>query len=184
MSIQSQINRINTNIANAYDAVVTMGGTIPQTQNTANLPAAIATIPPITGYTILDYIQGTGTQYIDTLITPTSTYKIQVVASNHSINDTPFFGAYTSWAVNSLLCYGVTVNGNQRVYSEGQRPGNNFINHNITSSTSYTITLDYTSMTVNNSSVTFSNMGRINTTLKIFWGGGRISGYKMYSFKI
>lgn len=183
MSIQSQIDRINTNIANAYDAVVTMGGTIPQTQNTANLPDAIATLAQ-TDYIQLEWIEGTGTQYIDTLITPTSTYKIQVVASNHSNDDTPFFGAYTSWAVNSLLCYGVTINGNQRVYSEGQYSGNNFINHNITSSTPYTITLDYTSMTVNNSSVTFSNMGRINTTLKIFWGGERISKFRLYSAKV
>ena len=44
MSIQSQIDRINTNIANAYDAVDTMGGTLPVTQNSANLPDAIATL--------------------------------------------------------------------------------------------------------------------------------------------
>lgn len=56
MSIQSEITRINTNIANAYSAVQTMGGTLPATQNSANLPAAIASIT--NGITVgSDYIQ-------------------------------------------------------------------------------------------------------------------------------
>lgn len=92
MSIQSQIDRINTNIANAYDAVDTMGGTLPVTQNSANLPDAIATLAQ-TDYIQLEWVEGTGVQYIDTGITPNDNYIIEMTASNHSNDDTAFFGA-------------------------------------------------------------------------------------------
>ena len=85
MSIQSQIDRINTNIANAYDAVTTMGGTLPQTQNSANLPAAIATIPSI--YTQLEWIEGTGCQYIDTGINANTVGKIQTKFKSVNANN-------------------------------------------------------------------------------------------------
>lgn len=61
MSIQSEITRINTNIANAYSAVTAMGGTVPQTQNSANLPDAIATLYEAQ-YIQLEWIESTGTQ--------------------------------------------------------------------------------------------------------------------------
>jgi len=45
MSIQSEINRINSNIANAYDELETKGATMPQTENSNNLATTIASIP-------------------------------------------------------------------------------------------------------------------------------------------
>lgn len=45
MSIQSEIERINANIASAYDAVQEKGGDLPKERNSNNLPAAIAGIP-------------------------------------------------------------------------------------------------------------------------------------------
>lgn len=45
MSVQSEINRIKTNIAGAYSAVSEKGGTVPQTQNSSNLAEAIRSIP-------------------------------------------------------------------------------------------------------------------------------------------
>ena len=45
MSIASEIQRIKSNIALSYDAVAGKGGQLPQTQNSANLPQAISTIP-------------------------------------------------------------------------------------------------------------------------------------------
>lgn len=45
MSIATQITRIKGNIASAYDAIETKGGTLPTDENSANLPSAIATIP-------------------------------------------------------------------------------------------------------------------------------------------
>lgn len=45
MSVQSEITRITGNIASAYTAVSGKGGTLPSAQNSANLPAAIESIP-------------------------------------------------------------------------------------------------------------------------------------------
>lgn len=45
MSIASEITRINNNIANAYTSVNNKGGTLPATQNSANLATAITSIP-------------------------------------------------------------------------------------------------------------------------------------------
>lgn len=45
MSIASQITRINTNIANAYDACEFKGATMPATENSSNLARTIRSIP-------------------------------------------------------------------------------------------------------------------------------------------
>ena len=45
MSIATELEALNTNIKNAYDAIDTKGGTIPQNKNMVNLPTAIASIP-------------------------------------------------------------------------------------------------------------------------------------------
>lgn len=45
MSIQSEIDRINGNISDAYSAVDEMGGTLPTIRNSANLAGAIGSIP-------------------------------------------------------------------------------------------------------------------------------------------
>lgn len=59
MSVQSEITRINGNIANAYTAVSGKGGTLPSARNSANLPAAIQSIP--TGTLIEKNITQNGT---------------------------------------------------------------------------------------------------------------------------
>lgn len=51
MSIQSEIERISSNVASAYDAVREKGGAIPEKQNSNNLAAAIQEIPTIGGVT-------------------------------------------------------------------------------------------------------------------------------------
>lgn len=45
MSIQSEITRIENNIAKAYSAVEEMGADIPEEANSDNLPSAIRAIP-------------------------------------------------------------------------------------------------------------------------------------------
>ena len=45
MSIQNEIDRINANISAAYAAVAEKGGTLPEAQTSANLAAAILSIP-------------------------------------------------------------------------------------------------------------------------------------------
>ena len=45
MSVQTEIDRIITAVGNAYDSVVTKGGTVPTDETVANLAAAIDSIP-------------------------------------------------------------------------------------------------------------------------------------------
>lgn len=45
MSIASELNALNGHIISAYDEIDTMGGTIPQNKNMANLASAISSIP-------------------------------------------------------------------------------------------------------------------------------------------
>lgn len=45
MSVQTQIDRIESNIAAAYTAAAAKGATMPATQNSDNLEAAISSIP-------------------------------------------------------------------------------------------------------------------------------------------
>ena len=45
MSIATELEALNTNIKNAYNAIDTKGGTIPQNKNMVNLTTAIASIP-------------------------------------------------------------------------------------------------------------------------------------------
>lgn len=52
MTIASEINRINGNIANAYTALGEKGATLPQAQNSANLAATIAGVPAGGGDTV------------------------------------------------------------------------------------------------------------------------------------
>lgn len=45
MSIQTQIDRIKSNLLGAYNAVLAKGGTLPAAKNSANLAAAVSSIP-------------------------------------------------------------------------------------------------------------------------------------------
>lgn len=45
MSIATAIQNAQQRVANAYTAISNMGGTLPATQNLANMPTAIASIP-------------------------------------------------------------------------------------------------------------------------------------------
>ena len=58
MSIQSQINRIKSNISSAYTAAQSKGATMPSQQNSANLAAAINSI---SANQAADYVVETGT---------------------------------------------------------------------------------------------------------------------------
>lgn len=48
MSVASEITRIASAVADAYDAVEDQGGTLPASEVVANLADAIATIPAVT----------------------------------------------------------------------------------------------------------------------------------------
>ena len=63
MSVASEITRINNNIANAYIAINSKGGTLPQTQNSANLATAINSISGGGGGGSIQVVNGIIEQY-------------------------------------------------------------------------------------------------------------------------
>ena len=73
MSIASQITRINTNIANSYTAVDGKGGTLPATQNSANLATAINSIEVIEQATA----EGESLNLANTKAMPYSDYAVE-----------------------------------------------------------------------------------------------------------
>ncbi len=52
MSIQSEIDRIRGHVADVYEAVKAKGGTLPNTQTSANMFQAVQSIPTNTGVTV------------------------------------------------------------------------------------------------------------------------------------
>jgi len=81
-TIKAAILSLKSRIADAYTAIATKGGTLPATQDSANLPTAIASIPSgtpeylPTGYTQLTYARLTSTAattmntYLSAMVTP------------------------------------------------------------------------------------------------------------------
>lgn len=87
MTIEEQIQRLKTNIANAYTSLSNKGATLPTDQVSANLASTIDTITTgggsedvPSGYTTVSYVQKTNnntTPYIDLFFIPTSNTKIE-----------------------------------------------------------------------------------------------------------
>ena len=68
MSIATELEALNTNIKNAYNAIDTKGGTIPQNKNMVNLPTAINSIPEGglgADNNLADFLSGTSTTLYD-----------------------------------------------------------------------------------------------------------------------
>ena len=86
MSIASQIQRIKSNIALSYDAVAGKGGQLPQTQNSANLPQAIATIPQGSennGVYLVQVIDYDGTVLKEARLNEGETFTLPTPPTNH-----------------------------------------------------------------------------------------------------
>lgn len=91
MSIASELSALNGYILGAYDEVNTMGGTLPQNKNMANLATAIGTIPAGGGTTITPlsvtsngtYTAPTGTAYSPVTVNVTGgiTFGVWVIST-------------------------------------------------------------------------------------------------------
>ncbi|MBR1534401.1 MAG: tyrosine-protein phosphatase, partial [Ruminococcus sp.] len=83
MSIASEISRINQNIAAAYTACQNKGATMPQTQNSANMAAAIASISTgVPGQDLTwDQRQTDVKNYLNTVTYSPSDYTTSSIAS-------------------------------------------------------------------------------------------------------
>ena len=179
MSIQSQISRINTNIANAYSAVTTMGGTVPQTQNSANLPAAIATLAQ-TDYIQLEWIESSGTQWINTGLNCTTIGKIQTSYNFSSLN--------SGWKAvmlgetagnNDYPGLGILAKSSQHRFEYGTY-NSSYTQSSVSANTVYTVDLDgiNNQITINNTTYN-TNFDRTlpNTNLTLFVTDGDTGGY-------
>lgn len=91
MSIASEIQRIKNNIASAYTACRGKGATIPATENSANLPACIASIPSGGAqYIKRDVVSGTmslpsGAYTLPTDVTNLDNYAMRYVFQDSSL---------------------------------------------------------------------------------------------------
>lgn len=86
MSIATELEALNTNIKNAYDAIDTKGGTIPQNKNMVNLTTAIASIPAGGGRddNWNDVYSGTSTQLYDGDITSIRAFALLAPGSGYT----------------------------------------------------------------------------------------------------
>lgn len=80
MSVADKLTKLNTDLTASYNAIEEQGGTVPANKNTENLASAILSIPKgeVATYTELEYIESTGTQYIDTGITSNQYRKCEI----------------------------------------------------------------------------------------------------------
>lgn len=83
MSIASELQDLNDNILDAYDAINTKGGTVPANKNTANLATAISSISGGGGGSgnWADVMSGGSTELSDSSITKLRQYALGVVGN-------------------------------------------------------------------------------------------------------
>ncbi len=134
MTIASEITRIQTNIANAYDALEAKGATMPATENSANLSATVATISA--GGDTISVINNTGTvihendkvwvekdkQNFTILGSPTINTETKIVSGFNSssciqVGTLPFSTA-NSWEIQLKIKTGSNVTSPQYIFVE------------------------------------------------------------------
>lgn len=214
MSIQSEISRIAGNIASAYTALSAKGATMPSVQNTANLKSTIESIEMMTAeamsietirricyvpsdfernYTQLEYIQSSGTQYIDTGYKLTSE-KLRVVAEfvhTKSESSVCLFASESKIGTYSITTW---LTGSAVNYAAGSS-GVALVGSNYAVGTKYLldVTADNGTITkiLNGTAKTGTYSGNLDRTLSTFIFGMNANGtgsykssFKLYSFKI
>ena len=139
-----------------------------------------------TGYTQLEYIESTGTQYIDTDIYPSDTLNFDIEFSIKSASVATLFGAYrvdgSQFQINlysSYLCTGTGTAYNNYIITDTYQ-------RTVLNCTSYKV---YNKSGLQNSSVVGrESAGNVNYTLFLFAGNrggsaGEYSKTKMYNCK-
>lgn len=130
MTIASEIQRIKTNIANAYTACDNKGATMPATQNSANLASCVSSIPTATEPTLvsLTVTPSTTTQTI-TPQSGTDGYNTISVSAVTSAIDSDIKASNIKSGVNILGVTGTVTElvGETRTVSVTSTSGNTFI---------------------------------------------------------
>ena len=129
MSIQSEIERINGNVASAYTALSAKGATMPSLRNTANLASAIESIQAgeamsidvireicgwvdtglPKGYVLLNYLQGTGSAYINLGFNPNQ--KSRIVVDTEAVATSSHSSPFGSRTASSAQFFAFMYNG-------------------------------------------------------------------------
>lgn len=145
MTIASEIQRIQTNIANAYDALEAKGATMPVTENTDNLVTTINTVSG--GGDEITATNNTGTDILsgdkicvernpiystnfDIIGSPSINYTAGVVTDFSTVNgllhSDIYSGTSTSWEIVVKFTTGTDISSNQAFFAQ-----NNIDNHGI-----------------------------------------------------
>lgn len=104
MSIESEINRIKTNISNAYTTLENKGATLPSTQDSSNLANCVGTVP--TGITPTGTIQISDNGTVD--VTNYASAEVSVSGGGGSTDFSEYFynkvfggssNYYAMWAI-------------------------------------------------------------------------------------
>lgn len=186
MSISQEIQRIKTNIANAYTLLERKGAVLPQSQNSANL---VDTINSIMGYTELDYIESTGTQYINTEVKTSLNLRIECEYSTTTANKV-LFGARTN-ASEDCLIFGYFYRTTSYYANFGGATSINEGNISNADGNKHKVVMSNDVFTIDNASQLIKK-GELNNSLDIYlfsWDNNGTADSrkfigKIYSFKI
>ena len=192
------IQNIKSKVANCFVACSNKGSTFSGTETLSNLESAISLIPTgksgllPDGYTQLEYIESTGTQYIDTGFKPNQdTRVVAEVELKIDGNNYFLFGARYSTSNNSTTAATFGFNAYQTFYRTHYRDGYSDFASAVSYDGKFTIDKNKNVTTLNDKEVitrtytTFSapcNMVifAVNTNGKV----GTYGKAKVYSFKI
>ena len=128
----------------------------------------------------LDYIQGTGTQYIDTKYIPTQNTAFEITLSNVTKGEYAVFGQ-NNWSPNSRL---LTSQTELRWYYNSSYY---MVTADVTGKHTIYLKNNYVKLdgVVKNSSTSQNSNIEKNTSIKLFSCNGQYIGrYRLYSFKI
>ncbi len=188
---------VNNSMTGIYTGVTnTTAGTIPTvsksgwTFNGWYAPTTATGLP--SGYTRVDYIESTGTQYIDTgyKATPTTGVEIDYQFSTVTPYQQRLFGANTS--NDSYLNYHMYINGVGNWAYAFKDGAGNWVNTGVAANTNrHTIKFNTTSgkVIVDSTTLDISSSTRTKTTetnmyIMLGVGGGENAKMKLYSFKM
>lgn len=173
MSIQSEIDRINDNISDAYSVIDEMGGTLPAAQNSANLASAIGSIPAGGGVKSY-YTQFSASDWVPLAASVSITGSGNSTYCYATIGGTKRYGAGTyqvtpgSTIVFSVYGRSATYKGTVTINGETELE----VTNQSTQTYTWTVPNDVTQITIAMSYTSTSSSRRGNITVTTFGGGG------------
>lgn len=142
MSIATELSNYQTFLANAYNKCANKGATIPQNKNLQNLTTCIDSIP---SYTALDYIESTGTQYINPDLRISSGFHLKLNLSFTDFSASQETGAYSYTSGDSFdyRCFLRVPTNKIPVTHYASSSVNNIINSNETLNVNQTYEIEF-----------------------------------------